>query len=142
MHREKLAVFLATQATGQQYPLVDFTVLIHSGCVGAISALLKGAPRSPALQNVALLHNHLFMVLGAMPPLCLHAHCVVFQAEGVYGQFRASQDFHVCIVCIEISSLYWSPNTNIIHVCLYSDAIFRIGLYSCIGMYCTCIYWY
>jgi hypothetical protein len=37
-------------------------------CTGAISALQKGSFRSPALQNVALLHNRLFMDLGASPP--------------------------------------------------------------------------
>ena len=50
-----------------------------------------------------------------------------------------SQELHVCIVCIEISKLYWNPNTNTIQDCLYSDAIFSIGLYSCISMYNACI---
>ena len=54
----------------------------------------------------------------------------------------SSQELHVCIVCIEISNLNWSLNTNPIQVCLYSDAIFRIGLYFRIGMYCTCINMY
>ena len=68
VYRETLACFLATQAASQLYPLADFTML-SSDCVGAISALLKGSFRSPALQNAALLHNRLFMDLGAMPPL-------------------------------------------------------------------------
>ena len=64
VYRETLAGFLATQAASQLYPLADFTVLIRSDCVGAISALRKGSFRSLALQNVALLHNRLFMDLG------------------------------------------------------------------------------
>ena len=58
--------FPATQAASQPFPLADFSVLIRSDCVGAISALLKESFRSPALQNGALLHNRLFMDLGAM----------------------------------------------------------------------------
>ena len=65
--------FPETQAASQPFPLADFSVLICSYCVGAISALRKESFRSPALQNGALLHNCLFMDLGAMPPLYLHA---------------------------------------------------------------------
>ena len=61
------------------------SVLIRSDCVGAISALLKGSFRSPALQTVVFLHNSLFMDLGAMPPLYLHAPGSVLKAEGVDG---------------------------------------------------------
>ena len=63
--------------------MADFSVLIRSDCVGAISALRKGSFRSQVLQNVALLHKRLFMDLGAMPPLYLHAPGAVVKAEGV-----------------------------------------------------------
>jgi hypothetical protein len=43
------------------YSLADSTVLLCSDCTGAISAPRKGSLLSPALQNVALLHNRLFM---------------------------------------------------------------------------------
>ena len=52
----------------------------------AISALRKGSFRSSALQNVALRHNRLFMDLGAMPPLYLHAPGAVM--TGVDGLSR------------------------------------------------------
>jgi hypothetical protein len=39
-------------------------LLIRSDCAGAISALLRGSFRFPAVQNVALLHNRLFMDVG------------------------------------------------------------------------------
>ena len=48
----------------------------------------EGSFRSQALQNVVLLHNSLFMDLGAMQPLYLHAPGVVFKAEGVDCFFR------------------------------------------------------
>ena len=63
--------------------MADFSVLICSDCLGAISALRKESFRSPALQNMALLHNCLFMDLGAMPPLCLYAPGAVLTEEGV-----------------------------------------------------------
>ena len=85
VYRETLACFLATQAASQPFPLADFSVLICCYCVGAISALLKGSFCSPALQNVALLHSRLFMDLGAMQPLYLHAQGAVLKAEGVDG---------------------------------------------------------
>ena len=44
--------------------MADFSVLIRSDCVVAISALPKESFRSPALQNGALLHNSHFMDLG------------------------------------------------------------------------------
>ena len=65
--------------------MADFSVLIRSDCVVAISALPKESFRSPALQNGALLHNCLFMDLGAMQPLCLYAPGAVLTAEGVDG---------------------------------------------------------
>ena len=43
------------------------------------------------------------------------------------------------LVCIDILGLYWSFNTYTIRVCLYWEAFFCIGLYSCIGMYWGCI---
>ena len=48
------------------------------------------AERRPlqSLQNVALLHKRLFMDLGAMPPLYLHAPGAVLTAEGVDGLSR------------------------------------------------------
>ena len=58
--------FPATQAASQPFPLADFSVWIRSDCVVTISALRKESFRSPALQNGALLHNRLFMDLGAM----------------------------------------------------------------------------
>ncbi len=72
VYREALAGFSAnraTQAAGKLYPLADYTVLIRSDCLGAIAALRKGSFRSPALQNIALPHNLLFMDAGAVPPL-------------------------------------------------------------------------
>ena len=65
------------------HALADRTVLIRSDCTGAISALRKGSFRSPALQNVALLHNRLFMDVGASPQHYLHAPGTVMKAEGV-----------------------------------------------------------
>ncbi len=59
-----------------------------SDCLGAISALRKGLFRSPALQNVALLHNRLFMDVSAAPPLYLHVPGVVMKAEGVCAPLR------------------------------------------------------
>ena len=76
--------FPATQAASQPFPLADFSVLIRSDCVVAISALRKESFRSPALQNGALLHNSLFMDLGAMPPLYLY----VRAGRGVDGGGR------------------------------------------------------
>ena len=63
--------FPATQAASQPFPLADFSVLIRSDCVVAISARRKESFCPPALQNVALLHNRLFIDLGAMQPLYL-----------------------------------------------------------------------
>ena len=83
VYRETLAGFLASRAASQLHPLADRTVLIRSDCTGAIAALRKGSFRSPALQNVALLHNRLFMDAGASPPLYLHAPGTVMKAEGV-----------------------------------------------------------
>ncbi len=59
VYRETLAGWLATQAAIKLFSLADHTVLIRSDCVGAITALRKGLYRSPALQNIALLHNHM-----------------------------------------------------------------------------------
>lgn len=83
VYREALAGFLATQAASKLYPLADHSVLIRSDCLGAIASLRKGSFRSPALQNIALLHNRLFMDVGAKPPLYLHAPGEVMKAEGV-----------------------------------------------------------
>jgi hypothetical protein len=83
VYLETLACFLATQAASKLYPLADHTVLICSDCLGTIAALRKGSFRSPALQNIALLHNRLFMDVGAAPPLYLHAPGAVMKAEGV-----------------------------------------------------------
>ena len=74
VYRETLAGFLATKAASQLHALADRTVLIRSDCTGAISAIRKGSFRSPALQDVALLHNRLFMDVGASPPHYLHGH--------------------------------------------------------------------
>jgi hypothetical protein len=63
--------------------------LIRSNCTRAISALRKGSFRSPALQNMALLHNRLFMDVGASPPHYLHAPGIVMKAEGVDDLSRA-----------------------------------------------------
>ena len=82
---EGLHDFPATLAASQLFPLADFSVLNSSDCVVAISALQKESFRSPALQNGALLHNRLFMDLGAMQPLCLYAPGAVLTAEGVDG---------------------------------------------------------
>jgi hypothetical protein len=70
--RETLAGFLATRAASHLYALAECTVLIRSECTGATSALRKCSLRSPALQNVAPLHNRLFMDVGASPPHYLH----------------------------------------------------------------------
>ncbi len=72
VYREALAGFVATQAADKLYPLADHTVLIRRDCLGAITTLQKGSFRSPALQNIALLHNRLFMDAGAAQPLYLH----------------------------------------------------------------------
>ena len=90
VYREALAGWLATQAASQLFSLADHTVLIRSDCVGAISALRKGSYRSPALQNIALLHNHMFMDVGAAPPLYLHVPGVVMKAEGVDDLSRSA----------------------------------------------------
>jgi hypothetical protein len=82
VYRETLAGFLATRAASQLHALADRTVLIRSDCTGAISALRKGSFRSPALQNVGLLHNRLFMDVGAPPPHYLHAPGTVMTHEG------------------------------------------------------------
>jgi hypothetical protein len=57
----------------------DHTVLICSDCV---AALRKGSYRSPALQNIALLHNRMFMDVGAAPQY-LHVTGMAIKAEGV-----------------------------------------------------------
>ncbi len=90
VHREALAGFVATQAAGKLYPLADCTILIRSDCLGAIAALRKGSFRSPALQNIALLHNRLFMDAGAALPLFLHAPGAVMKAEGVDDLSRSA----------------------------------------------------
>ncbi len=64
--KETLADLLATQAASKIYPLAQHSVLIHSDCLGAIAALRKGLFRTPALQK-ALLHNRVFMDVGAAP---------------------------------------------------------------------------
>ena len=91
VYRETLACFPETQAASQLYPLADFTVLIRSDCMGAISALRKGSFRSPELQNVVFLHNSLFLDLRAMPPLYLHAPGAVLKAEGVDNLSRSRE---------------------------------------------------
>jgi hypothetical protein len=89
VYRETLAGFLATRAASQLHALANRTVQIRSDCTGEISALRKGSFRSPALQNVALLHNRLFMDVGASPPHYLHAPGTVMKAEGVDDLSRA-----------------------------------------------------
>jgi hypothetical protein len=89
VYRETLAGFLATKAASQLHALADCTVLIRSDCTGAISALRKGSFRSPALQDVALLHNRLFMDVGASPPHYAHAPVTVMKTEGVDDLSRA-----------------------------------------------------
>jgi hypothetical protein len=84
-----LAGFLATRAASQLHALAERTVLIRSDCTGAISDLRKGSFRSPALQNVALLHNRLSMDVGASPPHYLHAPGTVMKAGGVDDLSRA-----------------------------------------------------
>ena len=75
VYREVLAGFLATKAASQLHALADRTVLIRSDCTGAISALRKGSFRSPALQNVALLHNRLRgSFTSALPARTQHGH--------------------------------------------------------------------
>jgi hypothetical protein len=88
VYRETLAGFLATRAASQHYALADRTVLIRGDCVGALTALRKGSFKSPALQNVALLHNRMLMDLAATQPMYLHAPGEVMKAEGVDGLSR------------------------------------------------------
>ncbi len=90
VYLETLAGFLATQAATKLYSLADFVSLIRSNCLGAIAALRKGSFRSQARQNIALLHNRLFMDVGAAPPLYLHAPGVVMKAEGVDDLSRSA----------------------------------------------------
>jgi hypothetical protein len=90
VYRETLTGFLATRIASQLHALADRTVLIRSDCTGAISALRKGSFRSPDLQNVVLLHNRLFMDVGASPPHYLHAPGTVMKAEGVDDLSRAA----------------------------------------------------
>ena len=61
----------------------DHTVLSSSYRLSAISALQGGSFRSPALQNIDLLHNCLFMDLGAAPQLFLHIPGVTMKARGL-----------------------------------------------------------
>ena len=56
---------LAFWRLSKLYPFTDHTVLIHSDCLGAITAPRKGLFRSQALQNIELLHNRLFIDVGA-----------------------------------------------------------------------------
>ena len=88
VYRETLAGFLATQAASQRFVLAEHTVLIRGDCVGALSALRKGSFTSPALQNVAILHNQMLISLGAASPLYLHAPGTVMKAEGIDGLSR------------------------------------------------------
>jgi hypothetical protein len=90
MYRETLAGFLATKSASKIHPLANRTVLIRSDCSGAIAALRKGSFRSPALQNIAILHNSMLMELGAAPPAYLHIPGEVMKAEGVDDLSRAS----------------------------------------------------
>ena len=83
VYRETLAGFLATRAASQLYRLVEHPVIIRSDCLGALSALRKGSFRSPALQDIAILHNTLLMDLGASPPAYLHIPGETMKAEGV-----------------------------------------------------------
>jgi hypothetical protein len=73
VYRATLAGYLVTEAESKLFPLADFTVLIRSDCLGAIAALRKGSFRSPAMQNIALLHNRMFMDVGARPATALPA---------------------------------------------------------------------
>ena len=90
VYREALAGFLATKAASKIYALADYTVLIRSDCLGAIAALRKGSFRSPALQNIALLHNSMLMELGVLPPSYLHIPGETMKAEGVDDLSRAT----------------------------------------------------
>jgi hypothetical protein len=83
VYREALAGFLATKSASKIHTLANRTVLIRSDCSGAIAALRKGSFRSPALQNIAILHNSMLMELGAAPPAYLHIPGEVMKAEGV-----------------------------------------------------------
>ncbi len=92
VYRKTLAGWLATQAASKLFSLTDHTVLIRSDCVGAITALRKGSYRSPVLQNIVLLHNCMFMDVGATLPLYLHVPGVVImmEAEGVDDLSRSA----------------------------------------------------
>jgi hypothetical protein len=83
VYRETLAGYLVTRAASQHFALADHTVLIRGDCTGALAALRKGSFKSPALQDIAILHNRLLMSVGAAPPLYLHAPGTVMKAEGV-----------------------------------------------------------
>ena len=87
VYRETLAAFLATQEASQLYPLADLTVLIRSDCLGAIPLCARG--RFAHLRSMALLHNSLFINLGAMQQLYLHAPGAVLKAEGSRETARA-----------------------------------------------------
>ena len=88
VYRETLAGFLATRAASQRFALADYTVVIRGDCVGALTALRKGSFKSPALQNVAILHNQMLITLGVRQPLYLHAPGTVMKAEGIDGLSR------------------------------------------------------
>jgi hypothetical protein len=90
MYWETLKGWLATQAASKLLSLADHTVLISSNCVGAIASLRKGLYRSLALQNIALLHNCMFMDVGAALPLYLHVPGVAMKAEGVDDLSRSA----------------------------------------------------
>ena len=89
VYRETLAGFLAVRAVSQRFALREHIVLVRGDCVGALTALRKGSFRSPALQNVALLFNEMFMRLTPHPPLFLHAPGEIMKAEGVDDLSRA-----------------------------------------------------
>jgi hypothetical protein len=88
IYRESLAGLLATQAASQRFALAEFTVLLRGDCSGALAALRKGSFRSPAMQDVALAFNELFMRAHAQPPLFLHVPGWQLVAEGTDGLSR------------------------------------------------------
>jgi hypothetical protein len=63
---------------------------------------------------------------ACMNDQCIGMHCTVGRKDASPCSYPSlsSQDVHVCIVCIDISGSNYSPNTNIMQVCVYSNAFF------------------
>ena len=88
VYREALAGLLAAQAAGQHFALSEFVVLVRGDCSGALASFRKGSFRSPALQDIALLFNEVFLRAKATPPLLLHVPGRDLVLEGVDGLSR------------------------------------------------------